>query len=288
MKQHLLSPLTNALLAGLTPAPVQRLDGAQAADAPQFAEELSLIRFFKTNEKGRDFVVGDLHGCYDMLMKMLDDIGFNREVDRLFCTGDLADRGPDSVKCIRLLAEPWFFSVAGNHEEMVLRAAFEKNFDWQWWISNGGAWATAISPDELFELAALVAELPLAIVVGEGAERFNIVHAEWYRSDVALEDVLSSLDSSMGVPLCLTWGRELIEGKMEPDHEDLSLTFVGHTPVEQVSRIGNMIYLDTGAYKAHFWRDSDPADIPHAMTIIEPKGGAIYRSHGQITLAPAA
>lgn len=81
------------------------------------------VKFLKTipaNYEGRDFLIGDLHGCYDELMKLLNYVRFDPQFDRLFATGDLIDRGPKSVECLELLSKPWFFSVLGNHEDLLI------------------------------------------------------------------------------------------------------------------------------------------------------------------------
>ena len=72
------------------------------------------------NTVGRDFIVGDLHGCLDLLHAELARLQFEPAKDRLFSVGDLADRGPDSMGCLRLLREPWFHAVRGNHEDMLI------------------------------------------------------------------------------------------------------------------------------------------------------------------------
>ena len=75
------------------------------------------------NAGGRDFLIGDLHGCLDQLQAKLVQASFAPEQgDRLFAVGDLVDRGPDSLGCLNLLREPWFFSVLGNHDQMLLDA----------------------------------------------------------------------------------------------------------------------------------------------------------------------
>src|SRR3546814_7017992 len=76
------------------------------------------------NTVGRDFIVGDMHGCLDLFQAQLDRIGFDPTKDRIFSVGDLADRGPDSMGCLRLLREPWFHAVRGNHEDMLLDYAY--------------------------------------------------------------------------------------------------------------------------------------------------------------------
>jgi serine/threonine protein phosphatase 1 len=73
------------------------------------------IQRIAANSRGRDFVIGDLHGCLDQLQLKLALVSFAPERgDRLFAVGDLVDRGPDSLGCLNLLREPWFFSVLGN------------------------------------------------------------------------------------------------------------------------------------------------------------------------------
>ncbi len=270
----LATAVTAALVSSAFAAPAAKPMIGTDAPAPM-AAPLSLLKRFAANTKGRDFVVGDLHGCRTMLDALLVQIGFDKEVDRLFATGDLGDRGPDSIGCFMLLKEKRFFSVAGNHEELLLRAATDPHFDWALWVAHGGAWATTVDKDQLLELAELVSDMPLCIVVGEGAARFNVIHAEFYGPDEALEDVLENIDTSAPVPASLTWGRALVKGEVDPVcQEGLSLTFSGHSIVEQVSRVGNQIMIDTGAFKAA--RSGDHST--NCLTIIEPKTARVWRS----------
>ena len=67
--------------------------------------------FIPKNIKGRDFVVGDIHGHYDLLKTELKTVGFDKQKDRLFSVGDIIDRGPKSEECLTLLDQPWFFMV---------------------------------------------------------------------------------------------------------------------------------------------------------------------------------
>ncbi len=53
-------------------------------------------------------IIGDVHGCYEELMELLDKLGYqffddeikNNQDRTLAFLGDLTDRGPDSVKVI--------------------------------------------------------------------------------------------------------------------------------------------------------------------------------------------
>lgn len=80
----------------------------------------TFMKSFEANMDGRDFIVGDLHGCYDELQNLLKHVKFDKSKDRLFSTGDLMDRGPKSLECVTLLAQPWFYPVLGNHEDLIL------------------------------------------------------------------------------------------------------------------------------------------------------------------------
>jgi serine/threonine protein phosphatase 1 len=67
-----------------------------------------LIKKFSRNETGRDLIVGDIHGCFTKLKDKLNEIGFDETKDRLFSTGDLVDRGPESLDVVKWLTKPWF------------------------------------------------------------------------------------------------------------------------------------------------------------------------------------
>ncbi len=66
------------------------------------------------NVRGRDFLVGDIHGYHDELMAALKELALDRARDRLICVGDLIDRGPKSMQCLELLREPWFFALGAT------------------------------------------------------------------------------------------------------------------------------------------------------------------------------
>ncbi|MGP5371238.1 metallophosphoesterase [Pseudomonas helleri] len=74
------------------------------------------------NRAGRDFVVGDIHFKTRELHRGLKALGFDQSVDRLIAVGDLVDRGPGMLDGLKLLGEPRFFTVKGNHEQMLIDA----------------------------------------------------------------------------------------------------------------------------------------------------------------------
>lgn len=57
------------------------------------------IETFGVNTIGIDYVLGDIHGRFDLVYENLNNVGFNVETDRLFCVGDLIDRGALFKSC---------------------------------------------------------------------------------------------------------------------------------------------------------------------------------------------
>lgn len=65
--------------------------------------------------------VGDIHGCLEEFTELLNKIQYNKNTMRLVLLGDLMDRGPDPVGCVRKAQEMGVECIKGNHEEKHLR-----------------------------------------------------------------------------------------------------------------------------------------------------------------------
>ena len=65
-----------------------------------------------------NFAIGDIQGCYKEFEKGLKKIKFNKEKDYLWITGDLINRGPDSLKTLKKIYElrSRVHMVLGNHD----------------------------------------------------------------------------------------------------------------------------------------------------------------------------
>lgn len=69
----------------------------------------------------RTIVVGDLHGCYDELMELLEKAEFSDE-DRLVCVGDLIAKGPKNREVLEIfMTDRRFSTVIGNHDLALRR-----------------------------------------------------------------------------------------------------------------------------------------------------------------------
>jgi len=69
--------------------------------------------------------IGDVQGCYDQLMRLLERAGFDERRDVLWFVGDLINRGPRSAQTLRFakrLGERQA-TVLGNHDLTLLSVA---------------------------------------------------------------------------------------------------------------------------------------------------------------------
>ena len=71
------------------------------------------------------FAVGDIQGCYDELMQLLERIRFDPAEDSLWLTGDLVNRGPKSLEVLRYVRDLGRRAVCvlGNHDLHLLAVA---------------------------------------------------------------------------------------------------------------------------------------------------------------------
>jgi serine/threonine protein phosphatase 1 len=89
----------------------------------------------------RIFAVGDIHGCHDRLLDLLDRIPLDWSRDQLVFMGDYIDRGPQSFEVVQHLIElqerrPSTVFLKGNHEQML--ADYLSGKDRMTYLYNGG------------------------------------------------------------------------------------------------------------------------------------------------------
>jgi len=205
------------------------------------------------NLKGRDFIVGDIHGAYKLLRKEMTRNGFNETTDRLFSVGDIIDRGPDSKRCLSLLNEPWFHMVLGNHEQMMID--FIVSGQGYNWLTEYGGWARKIRQDDLNTYIKQLAKLPISLTLDCSDFSVGICHAEPEGDDwIACRDNPQSRNAMM-------WGRTVLRKRPETKLSGVNISIHGHTPLETPKWVGNRYFMDTGAWYSKNLTFRNIADI---------------------------
>lgn len=190
------------------------------------------------------FVVGDLHGCYTLLMSELEKASFDPARDLLISVGDLVDRGAENVECLELITMPWFRAVRGNHEQMMIDG-FSEFGNVVHWLANGGGWFFNLDYDKEVLAKALVhktADLPLVIELVTGDKKVVICHADYPHNEYAFD---KPVPEEMVI-----WNRERVSDAQDGIVSPIAgadLFIFGHTPARQPLKYANQMYIDTGA-----------------------------------------
>ncbi|OOF39875.1 serine/threonine-protein phosphatase [Rodentibacter rarus] len=190
------------------------------------------------------YVVGDIHGCYDLLMEELNLTRFDNTTDLLISVGDLIDRGSQNLECLNLVKQPWFKAVRGNHDQMAIDGLVDNNFDMlSCWIMNGGNWFFKLTDEDKAQALDLFKEckkLPLIIELAmPNGKKVIVAHADYPDNYYEFDKAVSSKD--------VLWNRDRIENNSEMMIDGADMFIFGHTPVREPLKLGNRFYIDTGA-----------------------------------------
>ena len=138
-----------------------------------------------------NYAVGDIQGCFDELEEGLELINFNSKKDFLWITGDLINRGPDSLRVLKyiLSIKEAVHIVLGNHDLHLLNCFFNKK---------------KLRKEDTS--SALDSTAPNDTVQHEAAYKAKVAAlVRTANSDVALLDSIAHLDMAIGkkIPLLI-------------------------------------------------------------------------------------
>lgn len=210
----------------------------------------------------RVLAIGDVHGMYEKLIKLMDKIRFNPDEDLLIFLGDYIDRGPDPGRCLQYIfaLQQQYPDVVvclmGNHEVMMSSYFMQKRGSYNnlivdyagSWLDNGGL-ETLKQLDEMDadtkeELLQWVMNLPVKYQYQD----YFFCHAG-VDPDVPLA-VQNEFD--------MLWRRQ----QWWEQYKGEETLVVGHTPVQKVMKLtgkerrtpkplflaNHVVMCDTGAY----------------------------------------
>ena len=193
-------------------------------------------------ERESAFVIGDVHGCLDTLMGLLDRIPWRPGRDLLVFIGDCIDRGENSRGVIDLILglmkeDPGVSCLLGNHEAMLLN--YLSGRERSLYLANRG----------MTTLRSYGAKLP-----GREDPVFPPDHISFFRSlrpFMELEDYYlvhagfrPGVDMGRQTLEDMTWIREPF---ISSPYDFGKKVVFGHTPFSRPLIMDNKIGLDTGA-----------------------------------------
>jgi serine/threonine protein phosphatase 1 len=227
----------------------------------------TLVKRFTKNTKGRDLIIGDIHGCFTKMGQALRAVGFNPDAgDRLFSVGDLVDRGPESIEALNFITCDFVHAVGGNHEDMAVRWP-NGNMPADNYRANGGAWMMALDRETQLEVSHALSALPVAIELETEHGLVGIVHAEcpfddWHAFTAKLEDASLPAGYLSQMIDAAQWARDRINSGDDSMVAGVRAVVVGHTPMQQMTSLGNTLFIDTMG-----WRPEGKFTILDAATL---------------------
>ena len=202
----------------------------------------------KKQEHGPFDIVGDIHGCYDELIVLLETLGYAEQTGgawrhpdgrKLIFLGDLVDRGPKSPWVVRLVMESvtagTAMCVPGNHDVKFMRKIWGKDVQ----ITHG--LAESLQQFEQYETgyrgfsriaAEFINKLVSHYVLDDG--KLVVAHAGMKESmqgrgsgkvrDFALYGETTGETDEFGLPVRYNWAAE---------YRGQAMVVYGHTPVPE-------------------------------------------------------
>lgn len=121
------------------------------------------------------YVMSDIHGQFDSLMKMLEKIQFSDE-DELYILGDVIDRGPKSMECIKwIMEQDNVLALLGNHELMF----------YDGYINNGPAlynglaeFRENISEEDQNKIIKWIEDMPECKLITVNGKKYYLNHTQ--------------------------------------------------------------------------------------------------------------
>lgn len=105
------------------------------------------------------YAIGDIQGCFDELIRLLDKIDFDSSRDQLWFVGDLVNRGPQSlavVEFVRSLGDTAIV-VLGNHDLHLLACAYVDKYS----CGTKDTFQDVLDSSQVDELSAWLRHRPL-------------------------------------------------------------------------------------------------------------------------------
>ena len=197
----------------------------------------------------RTFAIGDIHGCSKTFEKLLFDKMKIEKTDQIYCIGDYIDRGKNTKAVIDLILQLTeegytFFTLRGNHEQMLLDSLSDGEAFDLWMQNGGGKTLQSFGIDSLENLPGKYLSFFQNTAFYFETEKYIFVHAglNFYQKDIFKDKE------------AMLWIRDF--SSYQPALKD-RLLIHGHTPKRLkyiLNQKGNCIDIDGGCVYNHVSR----------------------------------
>ncbi|MDB6068386.1 MAG: polynucleotide 3-phosphatase [Pedosphaera sp.] len=216
------------------------------------------------NEHGPFDLIGDVHGCYDELVNLLGQLGYEitaSDADgqamvkpppgrKAVFLGDLVDRGPKVIQVLKLVmgmvAAGTALCVPGNHEMKLMRKLRGKDVQITHGLAESIAQIEPESPEFKSDVAGFIDALVSHYVLDDG--KLVVAHAGMKQSmqgrgsgkvrEFALYGETTGETDEFGLPIRYNWAAE---------YRGSAMVVYGHTPVPQPEWLNRTLNIDTGS-----------------------------------------
>ena len=242
------------------------------------------------DDQGPFDIIGDVHGCIDELIGLMRELGYNvdkegkewqvchEEKRKLVFVGDLVDRGPANIECVRLVSDAKKAGIAyvveGNHEAKLRRALRGHDVKQTHGLEETMKEVEALDDTGRAEIGKRLEGTLSHVVLDEG--RLVVAHAglpEEMHLGVggrvnafAKYGETSGESDAYGLPVRHAWADR---------YEGEATVVYGHTVTPEAQWVGNTICIDTGCVfggklTALRWPERTLVERPAARTYYEP------------------
>lgn len=213
----------------------------------------------RKTETGPFDIIGDIHGCYNELIALLTQLGYQVEPAshqavpptgrKAIFLGDLVDRGPktpDVLKLVmRMVQEGTALCLPGNHDSKLLKKLRGKNVQITHGLAESLQQLEAESPEFRKQTAEFLDSLISHYVLDGG--RLVVAHAGMKENmagrgsgavrDFALYGETTGETDQFGLPIRYDWAA---------NYRGQATVVYGHTPIPEPEWINRTINIDTG------------------------------------------
>ena len=245
----------------------------------------------RTDDQGPFDIIGDIHGCFDELVELLKELGYDISTQpdgetfvqppqgrKAIFVGDFVDRGPKVAEVLRLVMgmqkSGAAICVPGNHDVKLVRALRGRNVNPTHGLAESLSQLEKESTEFKTQIEEFLDDLVSHYVLDNG--KLVVAHAGMKMElqgrasgrvrEFALYGETTGETDDFGLPIRVDWADE---------YRGTAMVVYGHTPVAEPEWVNRTINIDTGCVfggklTALRYPERELVSVPARQTYYEP------------------